>query len=812
MKTLALLSLLLAPLSLHAQKSSKLVNRTIAESNSLRTEQAGKLDEPIKLVTKDQNVLKIVLSPDCSSTTAEESWKQPFVPDEHTVALYHFDEGEGNETHDALGDKSLTLRANKRALGGQHEGFGTTAKFERKDDDPNLLIGPVNHDKLHLRSCTYAWTIEAWVKYEGQGGLDTGRTALNICGTDEEGFSLPSGKRGGWSFGLHSKSGVGDLKRGITHFARFMGSPRGKDPNHDTSGILLPYASGGYTDAQPATITDQEWHHVVWQFRYADQTNFFFLDGKLIRKVQLPVKDENRIIENNAVDVGIPFVVGGFQHSQDPPYFLRWGTFEGQIDELRISKVLRYPVAETLSILKQTLPDAGFKVPYRIDLGTDASEGAVTWKLVDGRLPEGLSLNPSRGRIHGTPTENTPSAKFTLEAQDEAGNRDSHQFEIAIAAGELVTESLPPSFVGMPYHADLSTNHLAAPLKWELVHGELPQGLKLSVAAEPIHANETNNNDPSKSKPMDSRATLTGTPTEQGWTEFTIQVTDSNGTVKQCDLVLKVLPQELLQIKVDKHTVALFDWQGPDGKLIPDRMGEKAHTLTWTNIGGDRRVSWPGRELNFPQLTGHGVHGFASEGKGLSKLDFKTCDKAWTLEAWIRRGGPMQAFGGTVRGKQHPFHFGHICGSYDLSKKGVWELYLSDVKSEDWSMAPGIHFFGKEEDQALKDLHPWHRPSGIVGDRSQAGIRDAEWHHVAWQYNYEQDLHELYLDGRLIWKMDRPDGRRLVNNREHDAQFSVSTRLTGYSRYGGAFNYLGEGNFFGQIGEIRISNIRRYGQ
>ena len=798
MKTLALLSLLLVPLSLHAQKSSKLVNRTIAESNSLRTEQAGKLNEPIKLVTKDQNILKIVLSPDCSSTTAEESWKQPFAPDEHTVALYHFDEGEGNETHDALGDKSLTLRANKRGLWGQHEGFGTTAKFERKDDDPNLLIGPVNHDKLHLRSCTYAWTIEAWVKYEGQGGLDTGRTALNICGTDEEGFSLPSGKRGGWSFGLHSKSGVGDLKRGITHFARFMGSPRGKDPNHDTSGILLPYASGGYTDAQPATITDQEWHHVVWQFRYADQTNFFFLDGKLTRKVQLPVKDENRIIENNAVDVGIPFVVGGFQHSQDPPYFLRWGTFEGQIDELRISKILRYPVAETLSILKQTLPDAGFKVPYRIDLGTDASEGAVTWKLVDGRLPEGLSLNPSRGRIHGTPTENTPSAKFTLEAQDEAGNRDSHQFEIAIAAGELVTESLPPSFVGMPYHADLSTSHLAAPLKWEIVKGELPHGINLSVDAEP---NST-----------DSKATLTGTPTEQGWTEFTIQVTDSNGTVKQCDLVLKVLPQELLQIKADKHTVALFDWQGPDGKLIPDRMGEQSHTLTWTNIGGDRRVSWPGREQNFPQFTGHGEHGFASEGKGLSKLDFKTCDKAWTLEAWIRRGGPMQAFGGTVRGKQHPFHFGHICGSYDLSKKGVWELYLSDVKSEDGSMAPGIHFFGKEEDQALKDLHPWHRPSGIVGDRSQAGIRDTEWHHVAWQYNYEQDLHELYLDGRLIWKMDRPDGRRLVNNREHDAQFSVSTRLTGYSRYGGAFNYLGEGNFFGQIGEIRISNIRRYGQ
>ena len=28
-------------------------------------------------------------------------WTKPFTPDRHTVVLYHFDEGEGNETHDA---------------------------------------------------------------------------------------------------------------------------------------------------------------------------------------------------------------------------------------------------------------------------------------------------------------------------------------------------------------------------------------------------------------------------------------------------------------------------------------------------------------------------------------------------------------------------------------------------------------------------------------------------------------------------------------------------------------------------------------
>ena len=737
----------------------------------------------------------VVFSP---RLNAEDARQRPFEPDEQTVVLYHFDEGAGNETRDALGDKSLTLHANKRGLWGRRAGFGATARFERKDDDPNLLVGPANHDKLHLRNCTKAWTVEAWVKYEGRGGLDTGRTALNLCGTDDEGFSLPTGLRGGWSFGLHSKSGEGALNRGIIPWARFMGSPRGKDPNHDTSGILLPYVSPGFTGAKPVMITNNNWHHVAWQFRYQDQTHFFFLDGKLIRRIQLPIRDKNRIVVNDAVDVGVPFVVGGFPHSQDPPFHLKWGTFEGQIDELRISSVMRYAAANSLRIVRQTLSDTGINISYSAKLGTDAANGNVTWKIVNGQLPRGLRLDTSEGRIHGTPTAAGPPTDFTLEARDESGATDTHRFAITVVEGQFLTESLPSAFVGVDFHAELNTRHLATPLRWKIVKGKLPAGIKMTVAGV--------------SSRSATKAVLRGTPRSTGWTPLTIQVTDANGESRRRDVVMKVLPKELIEIRPDKQTVALFDWQGPDGKLIPDRMGEESHTLTWTNMGGDRRVRWPGRTQRFPQFTGHGEHGFASGGKGLPKLDFKTCKKEWTLEAWVRRGGPMQAFGGTVRGKQTPFHFGHVCGSYDKTKKGVWELYLTDTKSKDGSMTPGIHFFGADADQALENLDSWRRPGGIVGNRTDAGIGDTEWHHVAWQYNYAEDLHELFLDGRLIWKMHRPDGRKLVNNRRHDAQFSVSTRLTGYSRYGGGFNYLGEGNFFGQIGEIRISNVRRFGR
>jgi len=730
-------------------------------------------------------VLSAISSP--AAPAAGGDWKQPFEPDSDTVVLYHFDEGTGDVTRDAMGDDSLTLRANRQGLWGQHDGFGSAARFTRKDDDPNLLIGPTNHDKLHLRSCAEAWTIEAWVKVEGQGGLDSGRTALNIAGTDDEGFSLPTGLRGGWSFGLHSRSGKGTLTRGVMPWARHIGSPRGKDPNHDTSGTMLPYMTPGLTGAEPAVITDHEWHHVAWQFRFRDQTNWFFLDGRMIRRVELPAPGDPRVMVNDAVDVGVPFVIGGFPHSQDPPFHLNFGTFEGQIDEFRISKTLRYPIADRLSIVRQRLPECGVNIPYAVKLATDAADGSVTWKITDGRLPVGLQFDASAGRIHGTVTEAGPPTFIVVEAQDASGASSSRRFEIRTGAGRLLTASLPPAFVGVAWRAELNTRHLAAPLKWKVVKGKLPEGISLADD-------------------------LNGMPQQQGWSPFTVQVIDANGEQRQREFVLKVLPRKLLDIGVDEHTVALFDWQGPNGKLIPDRVGDESHTLTWTNMGGDRRVTWPGRARKFPQFTGHGEHGFASAGKGPERLDFRTCKTEWTLEAWIRRGGPLQAFGGTVRGKQMPFHFGHVCGTYDLTNRGVWELYLSDAKSPDGSMAPGIHFFGAAREHALENLDPWHRPAGIVGQRQNAGISDTEWHHVAWQYNYAEDLHELLLDGQLIWRMKSPDGRRLVNDRQHDAQFSVSTRLTGYSRYGGGFNYLGEGNFFGQIGEIRISSVRRYGR
>ena len=298
---------------------------------------------------------------------------------------------------------------------------------------------------------------------------------------------------------------------------------------------------------------------------------------------------------------------------------------------------------------------------------------------------------------------------MTIGARDEDGATDDHTFSFTVRRGRLLTESLPTAYVGTAYQAALTTEHMADPLTWQ-VAGAVPAGLSFDGTA----------------------GCLSGTPVEAGRSRLSVQVTDANGLSDRGELLLRVLPEHLRVMGPDEHTVALYDWQGPDGRLFEERAGrDRTMTLTYTNIGGDRRLRWPGREGRFPQETGHGEHGYVNIGRewgslpearavyeSVPELDLKTCTGEWTVEAWVRRGGPWQGFGDRPLKR---FDYGHICGTYDSREQGVWELYLSDLNSPDAGMAPGVHF--QSHDHTWKNLHPWMRPQGIVAEREEVGIK-----------------------------------------------------------------------------------------
>ena len=73
-------------------------------------------------------------------------------------------------------------------------------------------------------------------------------------------------------------------------------------------------------------------------------------------------------------------------------------------------------VATYLLVATSALPTGAVGQPYAATLGSTGSVGSLTWSLVSGGLPDGLSLSPT-GAITGTPST-TGTFPFTVSAAD----------------------------------------------------------------------------------------------------------------------------------------------------------------------------------------------------------------------------------------------------------------------------------------------------------------------------------------------------------------------------------------------------------
>jgi hypothetical protein len=87
------------------------------------------------------------------------------------------------------------------------------------------------------------------------------------------------------------------------------------------------------------------------------------------------------------------------------------------------------------------LPSAGFNVSYSTTLEATDADGAVTYSVIAGSLPTGLSLNSATGVISGTTS--ATSQTFTVRALDDGANSSSREFTLKVskASGGVITTS-----------------------------------------------------------------------------------------------------------------------------------------------------------------------------------------------------------------------------------------------------------------------------------------------------------------------------------------------------------------------------------
>ena len=144
--------------------------------------------------------------------------------------------------------------------------------------------------------------------------------------------------------------------------------------------------------------------------------------------------------------------------------------------------------------------------------------GTYKWALVSGALPAGVVLDTTRGTIAGTPRAAGGFA-FGITATDSEGRVTTSAAALTVAPRLTIrTLRLKPANVASKYQAKLATVGGVQPVKWSVVGGTLPPGLKLSQKA----------------------GTITGTPRQSGSFRIKVTARDALGAKAQKALALEV--------------------------------------------------------------------------------------------------------------------------------------------------------------------------------------------------------------------------------------------------------------------------------
>jgi len=166
--------------------------------------------------------------------------------------------------------------------------------------------------------------------------------------------------------------------------------------------------------------------------------------------------------------------------------------------------------APTLTIDPAALSGGTVGSAYSVNVQPLGGTTPYTWAVASGTLPPGTSLNGSSGVISGTPTSaGTFTVNIRVTDSSSPVQTATQQFSLVIAPATLKigTASLPNGTTSIAYSSTIAATGGTTPYTWSVSSGILPAGLSLNT----------------------SSGAITGTPTTNGTSTFTVKVTDSGG-------------------------------------------------------------------------------------------------------------------------------------------------------------------------------------------------------------------------------------------------------------------------------------------
>lgn len=171
-------------------------------------------------------------------------------------------------------------------------------------------------------------------------------------------------------------------------------------------------------------------------------------------------------------------------------------------------------------------------------------QAPFTWSLTAGSLPPGLQLQSSTGNtdtISGTPTSNGVY-QFTVQVTGTGGGSATAALQIQVGPGiSITTTTLPSGSQGASYTGgNVVATGGQTPYTWTIASGSLPAGLTSTTSSDT------------------TTFIISGTPTGQGTSQFTVQVTDAQGHSAQQALSITVaVPLVITSVAVPNGTVGV---------------------------------------------------------------------------------------------------------------------------------------------------------------------------------------------------------------------------------------------------------------
>jgi hypothetical protein len=155
----------------------------------------------------------------------------------------------------------------------------------------------------------------------------------------------------------------------------------------------------------------------------------------------------------------------------------------------------------------------------------------ITWRIANGRLPTGLSLNETTGVISGIPTA-TGTFNLTASATNSVGNNSRALSIIITVVPTITTTSLNGGIAGRNYRQTLRATG-TKPITWSISRGTLPTGLSLNEAT----------------------GVISGTLTAMGTFNFTVMATNSAGNTTSDFSVVVTAPPTFVTPSLPGGTV-----------------------------------------------------------------------------------------------------------------------------------------------------------------------------------------------------------------------------------------------------------------